>query len=269
VPVDPDATECRIVLRRAATIRGVVIDEDGKPVEKVSVAAKRDGKTVTSALAGADGAFSLDVPPGEAFEIMYVGRGRRANGEEELVGDPVPARSGAIGVELRLRRLARDRTLRVRIVFPDGTPAAGINVSCERRRADTGADGFVTLTGLPAKEVAVTALVRPDTPDLIGPAPVRLVPNGQEVTLSLRKSLTISGIVVMPDASGVTGVSVGARRDRMSYAADAAPDGTFVVRVPADDPGPWTVWASTSGRVIRGHVKDVPTGATGVRIELR
>jgi hypothetical protein len=271
IEIEDGTNEYRLVLRKATTIQGFVRGEDGKPVGDVIVAAKAGGKSVASELVGADGAFTLRVPMDETFDVQFDGLNRRGRGaREEYVADPVRARSGATGVEVRLRRLARDRALRVRVVFPDGTRATGVTVHADKSRTDTGADGIATLTWLPAREVVVNALAPADRADLAVPAALKVVPAGQEVTLALRRALAISGVVVMPDGTPVASALVVVQRaDRMSYFADAAADGTFAVRVPADEAGPWTVYAAARDKKSRGEVKDVATGAAGIRIELK
>ncbi|MFI5401432.1 MAG: hypothetical protein ACHQ1G_00630 [Planctomycetota bacterium] len=271
IELEDGTSEYRIVLRKASTIQGFVRGEDGKPVGDVIVAAKVGGKSVASELSGADGAFTLRVPMDETFDVQFDGLNRRGRGaREEYVGDPVRARSGATGVEVRLRRLARDRALRVKVVFPDGSPAPGITVHADKSRADTGDDGVATLTGLPAREVVVNALAPMDRADVAVPAALKVVPTGQEVTLALRKALAVSGVVMMPDGTPAAHAFVMVQRaDRVTYAAEAAADGTFAVRVPADEAGPWTVYAAARDKKSRGEAKDVRTGDAGVRIELK
>jgi hypothetical protein len=46
-------------------------------------------------------------------------------------------------------------------------------------------------------------------------------------------------------------------------------EGRFTVRVPADEPGPWTLVAEIRDKKLKGEVGEVRTGAAGVQIVLR
>jgi hypothetical protein len=268
VPVEGDPDDFRLVLRKKATIQGTVLGEDGQPLGECWIAAKRDGKNIATARPAADGTFSLDVPQDESFDVEFMGvaTARGAIEQEAFAADPVRARSGATGVQLRVRRLEADRTLRVRVVFPDGTPAAGVPVFAGLATGNTGDDGVAELKSLVAREISVRASLPRGRTDVLWPLPTKVVPAGQEVTLKLRKTVAITGVVLLPDGTAAAGAIV-----QVPGIAGVATDaeGRFTVRVPADEPGPWTLVAEIRDKKLSGEVGEVRTGAAGVQIVLR
>jgi len=209
---------------------------------------------------------------GEAFDLVFTGQ--RGEALTDYVSEPVRAEAGATGVEIRLHRVARDRTLRVKVVFPDGTPVQGVWAFAERSRAETGADGIASFTGLPAGEIGVSATTPPDRKDVIWATPIRVVPAGQDVTLTLRTALPISGVVLMPDGTAAADASVQVRVAeagllRVCYRASTDAQGRFSVPIAADEPGPWILHAERKEKGLTGETKDVRTGDADVRIQLK
>lgn len=113
--VEAGSTGVELVMHRAATIRGVVLDAAGQPVPNARVWAE-DGAAayVTSARAAADGTFALAMAPGAIVDLLArPGREDETffNHSRETIyarsGAPAPARLRAVqapsdGVTLRL-----------------------------------------------------------------------------------------------------------------------------------------------------------------------
>jgi hypothetical protein len=267
VAVEGDASEFRVVLKQKATIAGTVFGDDGQPVADALVSAKQGGLQVTSARTAADGSFTLEVPQGESFDLEFVGvRGRGG----EYTGEPVHAQSSSAGVEVRVRRVARDRTLRVKVLLPDGSPAAGAIVLVDRVRGETDGNGVAVLGGLSARESPVMAVPPRGRQDLMFAAPQNHIAEGQDVTLKLRLAAAVSGVVVMGDGLPGAGAVVTFHRDGvMCYMARADAEGRFKAAIPADEPGPWVVQAELRDKGLKGEVANVTIGDTAVRIELK
>jgi protocatechuate 3,4-dioxygenase beta subunit len=271
LPVEGDAHAFRVVLRKGTTIKGTTLGEDGQPFANAWVAASLGGRQVASARVDEAGRFSLGVPREGTFDVEFLGattkRGtiERDNWTGRLEGVP----GGATGVELRVRRVEQNRSLRVKVVYPDGAPAADIMVYAGRNRATTDAGGIAEFTGLTASEIGVGASRPKERDDLLWPKARNLVPNGQEVTLTLRTTLAIFGVVLMPDGTPAVGASVKIREEgRTRYGARTDTQGKFTASVAADEPGPWTVSAELRDKGLQGETSEVRTGATGLSIQL-
>jgi protocatechuate 3,4-dioxygenase beta subunit len=274
VDVEGDVDEYRLVLRRAATITGSVLDENGQPLHQAWIAAKSDGKQVTSARSDEKGCFVLKVPQGGAFDLEFIGvtSARVIIELGAYTGGPQRAQAGARDVVLRLKRrvLEHDRTLRVRVVEPDGAPAAGVLVLAGRARTKTDSDGVAEFTGLPNTSIGVNAHSPPSRTDRVHPNALTLVPAGQEVMLAFRAAATISGVVLMPDGTPAVGANIEIRQsNRLRYHYHSDHQGSFTAAVAADEPGPWTVHAELRGKGLKGRAKEVCTGAAGLRIQLK
>ncbi len=272
VTVEGDLDEFRLVLRKASTITGTISAEAGQPLGEAWVAATKNGRQVASAQADADGDFTLEVPRGETFVVEFFGveTERRTIERGDYAGSVAGVASGAAGVLLRVRMIEKDRTLRVRVVYPDGTAAAQVPVSADRARTLTDEHGIAVFTGLHAREITLMAHRPQGRDDVVAPRSLTLLPAGQEVTLSLRTALTISGVVILADGTPVAGASVQVREgDRVSYAAPSDREGRFAVPVPSDEPGPWTLRAELRERGLKGEIKEVRTGDAGLRIQIR
>jgi hypothetical protein len=122
-PVEGDADEFVLVLRRGTKIAGTVLDDQGQPVPNAWVAARLGGRQVASSRGGSDGRFSLDVPCEAAMDLEYLGLSTESGSIDrgDWRGRPLEGvAAGVTGVELRLRRVERDRSLRVRVLYRDG-----------------------------------------------------------------------------------------------------------------------------------------------------
>jgi protocatechuate 3,4-dioxygenase beta subunit len=121
-------------LSRGATVRGSVLDPDGRPVAdaKVQASPAREGSLVTGMESLFDAPQETVADSDGRFELAGLPEGKLSLTASGTVHAPGVAKVevGAAGttatVELRLRRA---RTLRVRVLGPDGAPVAGATAS--------------------------------------------------------------------------------------------------------------------------------------------
>ena len=193
---------------------------------------------------------------------------------------------GARGVVLRATRLVDGLSFRVRVLTPDGAPVPGAVVGAndtaanQSVKATTDAEGRAVITPVVGRSHALFASAPGDFVwTKIGSA----MPGGDEVTLTLRRAATISGVVL--DAEGrafrtyvsegrTTGVAPWATAPSgYSFSSDFVDaDGRFTIRVPVDEEGPWTVVFNLppDGNVqVGGKVEGIQPGATDVRLVLK
>lgn len=230
-----------------AGVRIRVLDEGGRPIPGAVVEAFGSGppgdsrfrepgrwRPVSDRIGAADAQGRLRLPrfEGEEVSLRAVAPGRSA---EENVGEP-PAR-GAVRLAL-----APGPTRRVRVVAPDGRPAAGAVVWFDSPipAGLTGADGTLEVP-LQAAEPGEPTEVQVDSGQgLVAEAELRAPEEeeepGEPVTLRLEPPPTVSGRVIEEGTrDGVAGAFVWLRRDP-SAAVRADRTGSFriAVRRPGD-----------------------------------
>ncbi len=158
------------------TVRGTVRGDDGAPIPGAEVMAKRKGswfgfddRTVRSAKTAADGSFELvGVMPGPA-EVKA-----QADDWLESAGSKVDLQDGGVVTDVVLE-LSRGAAITGTLHWPDGRPAAGIEVDVTfdrsqlggmgafnalrgaRGQGETGADGRFQVRGLGAGPFTVQA----------------------------------------------------------------------------------------------------------------
>ena len=156
--VDRFAVEPIELIRAAPALRGVALDESGKPAAGASVRGAwqmteegRGGVYASGATADADGRFALeDIAPDVDVKVS-------AQSGDLATTEPVAARAGQ-KEDLTLR-LVRSNTgaVRGRVVGPDGRPIAGAVVTVQYWRQNgpsSHSGGFVTFKG--ANEIRTT-----------------------------------------------------------------------------------------------------------------
>jgi peroxiredoxin/uncharacterized GH25 family protein len=183
-----------MVLKKGLTVRGRVVDDaSGEPIEGASVAQGRDrfGSHYPEAKADADGRFEFrNVKPGEL--VLTV----RAKGHAPDL-KVVKVTSEAAPVEFRL---GPGRTIRGRLVDPQGKPVAGAFVAADtwrgyrslEWRVDTDAEGRFRWDEAPPDAVLVDMGKQ-------GFQSVRrrpMTPADDEYTITMPRPLTIRGSVV-------------------------------------------------------------------------
>lgn len=241
----PDTTEASFVLREGAWLTGLLLDVEGRPIAHALLLVGDRPDHELTASTGDDGRIRVAVPRGAACSVDFDGI---VHGRETDLSARADHVSPGVDVVLKCERLATDRTLRVRVTDPDGKPVAGVRVWLTGdyhetvRAADTDADGRATFSALAAREWSVRAASHGGW---FQSAAVSATPDGQEVTIALRAAATIRGGVVGKDGRGVRAVAAAwSDTDERFFVSDVtADDGTFTLRVSADDPGPFRVTA--------------------------
>lgn len=275
-------TEVTLALRAGAAVSGTVLDPDGKPLPHVLVKAVHGSLPPSAAWTEPDGRFSVTVPAQGTVDLVVEGQssidGKSVDLLVEGLADAVA--SGTEGLVIRCARVEAGRTLVVRVTTPEGQPVAGVRVDARYSAnpvpatATIGADGRAELAGLTSRAHVIHAsgmgaLLPPRS---TGAA---VVPAGQEVTLVLRRSATIRGVVVTEDGRPAPGVSVSVGADEESgsaaYGAKADDQGAFVLLVPEEARGAFTVQAFglVGSAQVRGSVADVRAGDSNVRLVAR
>jgi protocatechuate 3,4-dioxygenase beta subunit len=272
-PLRADTTEVSFVLREGVWLTGRLLDVEGRPIARALVRVfDRPEHDVTVSTAE-DGRFKAAVPRGAACDVRFDGI---VSGRDTDLSARAEAASPGADVVLRCGRVATDRTLRVRVTDPNGKPVAGVRVFLggdyheTMRSGDTDAEGRASFSGLAARAWIATA---GSHGGWYQSAPLAVTPDGQEVTLTLRAAATISGVVVGKDGRGVRAVAAAwSDADEWFFVSDVtADDGTFTLRVSAEDPGPFRVTARFTDSAPGTHdveVGGVAPGAADVRLVL-
>ena len=215
----------------------------------------------------------MQVPREGTFDIVLAGRNSSQNETRLLRGEILGVRAGATGLVLKARAVEATRTLRVRVLAPDGTPTDAPVLAWPTARPFyvSTQGGIAEIGGLPDEEVTVRA-GRPEEWSWAPPAPIRVVPRGQEVTLRFRKAGTIVGSVLLPDGSPATQTYIHAYAGREDLAAvTTEQDGTFRLAFEPDVEGPIRLEARRDLPSDREHVAvldGIAPGATGVELRL-
>ncbi len=217
----------RLVLRRGATVTGMLVDEQGKPpagsleVELVR-APPDDGDVFRRATAGPDGRFVLShLPAGHA--ALHVRRAGAAQFHRS--GILIPETGTA---DLGRIVLPAGETLTVRVVDTNGRPLPGAMVSIQVEDPDyfskghtdpgfarsvlsTGANGEAVLRGLPppGRKVSVAVCREGSMPERWGEEAVPKEP----VEITLSPAVSLGGRVVDPEGAPVAGATVTALRN--------------------------------------------------------
>lgn len=260
-----DITGVDAVLERAGSLSGRVVDADGDPIAAVQVQLQSAAFQLAYVTTDADGVYTapdlrpgawrvgFEPPTGSPFVAELYDDARTyetqtvvtlASGEAKSLNDAV---------------LARGNTISGRILAPDGTPRAGIEVNASSeagggRGGSTGADGTYTITGLADGDYTVSAqsdwadnlvgVVYPGTTrwqdaELVHIAGATTVELGD---LTLIAGATVTGTVVGPDGAPLGNVNVRAWSLDGENGATTASDGTYSINLLS--PGRYRVSAS-------------------------
>jgi RNA polymerase sigma-70 factor (ECF subfamily) len=257
-------SEMAVVLREGASIRVRLLGPDDVPIAHAAISAMYGragwGHGVTDEL----GRSTLVLPMAPAYDIAY---------ESKETGLYAVARGVTNGADVTLRAAqpARDRSLRVRLLRPDGTPAPDEPVSVrappagrDDKTAQTDAAGIAVFEGLPARELIVVSWMGTYAPA----SELRVVPEGQTVELRQRPWVVIRGRCL--DASGSPVAASVAIEDRDTGrtilgapgAESSAANGAFEILLPEGEPGPFRLSAATGKPPRYAHLDDVTPGAT-------
>jgi RNA polymerase sigma-70 factor (ECF subfamily) len=274
--VRPSQSSVRFTLRTAGHAAGVILGTDGAPLAGALYDVRIDGRFVARFKTNDDGRFDVVVPARGASSIEVLGQESKSGKplDDTILCGRLDVAAGMKDLTLRASPVAADGAMTVRVLLPSGAPAAGAKVraiavsSSLNGVADE--DGRVRYTSLLVRELDVYA----DPHAGWQPSErVRAVPSGQEITLRLRATASVSGRVVDAKGLAVARVSIvvepSAGGQRFNASTDR--DGRFRVEFPADVTGPLVVNAQSYSRAgaFDVFVEDVQSGAEGLEIVLR
>ncbi|MEW6744810.1 MAG: carboxypeptidase-like regulatory domain-containing protein [Planctomycetota bacterium] len=253
-----------IVLPEGHRIEGVARDSDSSPIGDATVI---------------QGRFEIATPQGEPVDLEVPGlRWHHLSLEETLYrGRLAGAVAPSTGVVIEAELLALDRSVMVEVLDPDGHPVPGVLVSAGSRAAHpcgrTDATGRITLERLSREPVSLNAHP-PQGTDLwettVCAKVIRIVPEGQLVTLHLRRARQLAGIVLDPDDHPLSGVRIEAREEESHQGHGGQTDaaGRFRVKVPHETVVSVEARAERDGKRLVGCVPQVPPDVEELTIRL-
>ncbi|NUN53860.1 MAG: carboxypeptidase regulatory-like domain-containing protein, partial [Planctomycetaceae bacterium] len=268
-PATAGGPEVRITLHPASPIRGRVVDAEGKGLEGMQVHYRAPempyGQIATS---GPDGAFEFSSGAGRPVVIdLQPFRTVKGNPQPErspFRAEPVTATAPAEGVILRAIPVESDRTLTVRVLDLEERPLPGFLLTLLQDEKGsfpvTDGNGEVRLEGLLAEEIqfgvfapqAAAGQASPLPEGAVLPAPVKVMPEGQVVTLRLRRGTALPGTVLDSAGAPAAGAQVYVQTEDYS-----------VAQAVADGDGRFRVFVATGVKLLLAHA--VLMGEAGPR----
>ena len=217
-PIRVPETGSEMVIRqvRAVLIRGVVVTKDGTPVAKATVQGTRDGKPANRyAPTDEQGAFALKSVPGETLDLLVQGRVVMEDGKPRLIpmhGEVKGVTSGTQNVRLVVESLEGTRTLRIRVVDPEGNPLPEMTVLMQpyqsNRHGVTDAEGRITFEGLSASKRTVMVFGEAESGAPWSQQQVPAVPGSGEITIEMQRARRLLGRVNKPDGTPAANIMV-------------------------------------------------------------
>lgn len=272
---DGDVEGIDLVGERSGILSGRLVTQDGAPVDRAIVHARR------GAAADSDDPFGITDENG-SFWIFSVPDGTYSlhaeadDGVADVDGVRMSGGHHAGDVTLTLRRIG---CISGSVRYDDGTVASGVNVQARAIEGDGGQfaqssrEGLYRLCALQPGKYRVTTKTdwfsfAPEPDD----APVVAIVGTEQKTLDLmvpRRALAIDGIVVDANGRPVAAASISAHlgeRFDSTGGATTSSDGTFhVARLSA---GTYRLFVEAEG-FPRESVSDVRAGAKNVRVQLK
>ncbi len=133
-----ESIACDVALIRGRSLKGTVLDPDGKPLDGVRVAGLRDMGDWSNSGA----AFTVEsLQPNKPRLLQFVQDGRKLSGSLSLSGNE----KGPLSI-----RLQPWGTLTGRLILTQGQPLDGARISCGAFTVQTGKDGRFRIEGLAA-----------------------------------------------------------------------------------------------------------------------
>jgi RNA polymerase sigma-70 factor (ECF subfamily) len=280
--VEPGRREYVVTLEKAVQTTVRVLDPDGAPLRRASIAVEPADRTVVYSTPQADGAWTdaegrmcLSLPQTGEFSVvchgvMYDEKRRKVDSLLEARLDHVVA--GPDEVTLRCRRIDTGRTAIVRVIAVDGSPKAGIEVQLTAyaaitRKVKTDAAGLASFDGLPAHPFVAHV---PQQREVLVPESDEFVPSGQEIVLQFETGASVTGTVVWSGGEPAKAVISVTRRGSGVFTTSSGADGRFTVQVPLEGTGPFGITANAPNGAVWVS-SDVPVSASDrdVRIELK
>jgi len=256
-----------IVMEAVEIVDGVLLSPEGAGVPGGQIEVRVGGQRLTRIRTEEAGRFEVAVPCGTTCDLVLesVPSETRRLDFYTLRGRLEGIAAGTRGVSFRTERVAHDRSLRVAVRMPDGTPAPGVLIG-GFLVAQTDATGLVTLEGLPDQEITLVANA-PQGAVGVTYTQFSVIPAGQRIEVRLRQTLRISGVVLREDGSEAAGCAVEARLEwRLRYSAGTDPQGRFAIEVGDDEAGPFLLRARQGGKV--SDLVEARPGAEGLTLRL-
>ncbi|MBL8898802.1 MAG: hypothetical protein JNM84_14280 [Planctomycetes bacterium] len=212
--VQPTGQELRAVLRRLARIEGSVVDAAGAKIPDLLIEALPASGETQNAYADANGDFSIQAARGETYTLRLagwrgvpIGSGRLRGMQKEnspwrgeLAGIVAPAAQ----LLLRAESQPADGSLEVRVEDPAGRPVAGAVVTLGVRgkptMKNTDAQGIARFEELVDEKMLVIASPPPELAGTLTLSTrIEARPGKDRITLKLRETEQITGLVLHPD----------------------------------------------------------------------
>ncbi|MCE9637405.1 MAG: sigma-70 family RNA polymerase sigma factor, partial [Planctomycetes bacterium] len=235
-PLPDDTSDMTIALEEGAVVTGRVVDPEGAGVAGAwfrLIGADGDERW---AEAGADGLFRVLVRKDSRSVVVFDGA-VTARGTRKDSGLAARVEGVAAGADIVVRctRVALDRTLTIVVVSPQGDPVPKASVNLFGGvNPQTDDAGRVAFKDLPARNLTVRVFMQ--SSDFLAPAPVDVVPDGQELRLVCRSATRITGTVV--DKAGTPqpwGSAHAERRGEGVAWSQVGQDGRFALLLPDTD----------------------------------
>lgn len=270
------ATEARFVLARAALIEGRVLLGDGEPLTLARIDLRSTDHELRMILrSDREGKFRVRVPVDATVDLEVTGRWQDRNGrlgrvDDGYEGSVAGVQAGSRDVILRAQRSARDRTVLVKTVDPEGAPIAQAKIFSASLRASPKTDesGYVRLDGLPGHRIRLRAAFAAEDTDLVAPEAIEVTPRGQEVVFRFVTGVRVAGVVANPDGSPAAGkvLKIRHKTGRATVTTDAA--GRFRAYVyPSGEPVQVSVF-DDDGKKLLAEVEALP-GNDSLSIQLQ
>lgn len=239
--VEAPAGGMTLELERAATIEGIVVADDGAPLEQLTVLARPADPRAASASAGTPeivdrdaGRFRIDgIAPGRVV-VLARARGRIAARSTEIDLAAGEAREGLLltlergGLALTGRVV--DRASRGGLAGATVTP-----LDAPEQATATATDGSFSIEGLAPGQLRVAAAHPEHASQVL--ALVASPDRSEPVEIALGLGAMVEGSVTAADGTPVAGARIEARPDDRAFAARTAitgPDGRYrIEHVPA------------------------------------
>ena len=276
-----DEPAVRVVLERAATIRGRLVTADGRPIPRAFVMVRRGEERVGYAATEEDGTFVAKLQDGSPVDLVF--NGQIAGGGESpfrhLIARLENVRIGSRDVELIASEAPADRFVDVLVLDPEGRGVEGVSVFAAGPRVaqqTTDAAGRCRLEGLRAASTPVFAGVQwSEARPWISPGSTTLLPGGQEVVIRLLAARLLQGTLEAPEGTPpATQILVRVLRSDGSQIArltGSLQRAVLWLPVSAEEDGPFTlvVEPSGSGPGLEGRLEGVRPGSRNLRLVLR
>jgi hypothetical protein len=269
------AAEARFVLGRAALIEGRVVLGGGEPLTWARIDLRSSDQELRMIMrSDGEGKFQARVPVDTTVDLEVTGRWQLRSGKLRGLdygyeGSVAGVQAGSQRIILHARRSARDRSVLVKTVDPDGAPIAQVKISSAALRESPKTDdsGYMRLDGLPGHRVLLHATLPATDTDLVAPESIEVTPRGQEVVFRFVRGVLVAGVVASPDGSPAAGkvLKIRHKTGSATVATDAA--GRFRAYVhPGDEPVRVSVF-DNDGETLLARL-EAPPGKEGLSIRL-